>query len=188
MKTGDLQSRWVAFEKFVRHVCSTWTLLVLAVDQGWGGRYSLKVAESFVDWLLLLFYEGFIKGKELNIVPEELADKLAEKLEELFSVEIDDDSDIEVSRILSTLYSTCVKGDFSFGEDIIATTKASSYHGIKNQHFCLGSSDKSSDESSDESSEESSEESSQMRNKVTHSYETIDKDVDGWITVPVKRK
>jgi methyl coenzyme M reductase beta subunit len=44
------------------------------------------------------------KGKELNIVPEELADKLAEKLEELFSVEIDDDSDVSFFKDFVLLF------------------------------------------------------------------------------------
>lgn len=94
------------FRKAVAAVLAQWTVLTLAVEKGWGGRESHRKRHQL--------YEDLITELEGNttVTAEDLADCLAERFARDFSVEIEDDSDLEVAKLLVDLREQTYRGCF----------------------------------------------------------------------------
>jgi len=111
------------FDEAIRRVFSNWTLLRLAVDQGWGGRNSNQKANQ----LQLEIVERLAEGARRKRVPsytnesdvQDLADYIFRRLDELFNTEADDGSEEEIAAICLRLHNTCSQGDMSFAQTFV---------------------------------------------------------------------
>lgn len=111
------------FEQALHKVFANWTVINLAVEQGWGGRNTTEKKKQLVEEV----YQGLADATRKKRPPthdntgdvNSLADFLAERSVQLFSAELDDGSEEEVSHLILRLYSTCLAGDFSFAEQFL---------------------------------------------------------------------
>ncbi|CDJ40434.1 hypothetical protein, conserved [Eimeria tenella] len=94
------------FREAVSAVLAQWTLLNLAVEQGWGGRDSHRKRQKLYEDLIAEFREN------KNVDVEDLACTLSERLASDFSVSVEDDSDLEVAQLLVDLHEQISRGCF----------------------------------------------------------------------------
>ncbi|PFH37157.1 hypothetical protein BESB_036150 [Besnoitia besnoiti] len=113
------QDKDEVFKRAVSAVLSQWTLLNLAVEHGWGGRGPQRRRQELYEWLLNTFAMG-----RVNVTW--LAGELSVRLEDMFHVIAEDESDVEVSQLLVALYEGTQKGDFSLATKVIEQTNSSS--------------------------------------------------------------
>merc|ERR1719506_1499957 len=115
--------RWILFVRCSERVFDNWTLMSLAVSQGWGGRESAKKKTN----LLKDMQERLSDNLELNIdksdCVRDLQEDLAYELVERFNTEVDDGSDLEVAKMLLKLLSTLRAGDETYANTILKTDK-----------------------------------------------------------------
>ncbi|PHJ18968.1 pre-rrna-processing protein tsr2 [Cystoisospora suis] len=102
------------FKRAVARVLSQWTLLNLAVEHGWGGRGPQRRRQELYEWIIQTFLTSRVKSAWL-------ASELSVKLEDLFHVIAEDESDIEVAELLVELYETTHRGDFTLATQVMQT-------------------------------------------------------------------
>merc|ERR550514_123082 len=109
------------FEQAARHIFSCWTALQLAVDQGWGGRHSVQKKNQLLEHVFELFRQPKQASRSPNneVDVNWLADILADFISQEFCMGLEDDSDLEVSRLLLDLLERCRQGDLKMAQDII---------------------------------------------------------------------
>ncbi|CDR97269.1 Pre-rRNA-processing protein TSR2, putative [Babesia bigemina] len=112
-----------AFRTVCRKVMSCWTALNLAVDNGWGGDSSEQKREALITQLI-----DFCLSKK-QLYTDEVEDLLFDKMQTLFNVDIEDQSEVEIARLLVQLHNTCSTGDLSFAVELNEKlTKCSTEH------------------------------------------------------------
>lgn len=105
------------FAQGCHKVFSCWTALNLAVENHWGGAESEQKRDDFVQQVI----NFCISRKE--VFRDEIEDILVDKLDEYFSVVLEDGSDVEVAEILVKLHSNCSKGDFTYAKELVENLK-----------------------------------------------------------------
>eukprot|EP00927_Polykrikos_kofoidii_P069956 TRINITY_DN65717_c0_g1_i1.p1 TRINITY_DN65717_c0_g1~~TRINITY_DN65717_c0_g1_i1.p1 ORF type:complete len:211 (+),score=49.64 TRINITY_DN65717_c0_g1_i1:105-737(+) len=113
------------FLEALSKIFSGWTLMNLAVEQGWGGRDSRSKCAQFKDEVV----QRLVAGSRKKRPPchtnqddlQELADFLYERIFDLFNCEADDSSDTEVAGLCLRLFNTCRAGDVSFAQQFLQT-------------------------------------------------------------------
>jgi len=115
------------FDEALEKCFDNWTILALAVEQGWGGRETRTKRESFKAEVAEILGEGAKKKRPPSYQNvddvQELADFLYNRLLQLFHAEADDGSDTEVARFCLQLYSTCRAGDATFAQEFMQSLK-----------------------------------------------------------------
>jgi pre-rRNA-processing protein TSR2 len=116
-------NRWILFVRASERVFDNWTLMSLAVSQGWGGRDSAKKKAR----LLSDIQERLSDNTKLSVNNKDdvrdLQEDLAYELVERFNCEVDDGSDTEVAEILLRLLSTLRDGDETYANKIVKSGK-----------------------------------------------------------------
>uniref|UniRef100_A0A7S4R3B1 Pre-rRNA-processing protein TSR2 n=1 Tax=Alexandrium monilatum TaxID=311494 RepID=A0A7S4R3B1_9DINO len=111
------------FDEAISQVFSKWTLLTLAVEHGWGGRSSREkrnqLQAEVVEYLAVGSKRRRPPTHENESDVEALATLIYTRLDELFNVEADDGSDMEVAALCLRLFTTCRMGDFSFAQHFL---------------------------------------------------------------------
>ncbi|CAK0888767.1 unnamed protein product [Prorocentrum cordatum] len=111
------------FEQAMEKIFSRWTLLNLAVEQGWGGRESRAKRDQLQAEIVERLQLGSRKKRppaHTNVDDvSELASFIYGRLDELFNVEADDDSDKEVAAVCLQLFTSCKAGDASFAQQLL---------------------------------------------------------------------
>mmetsp|Transcript_104816 Transcript_104816/g.224017 ORF Transcript_104816/g.224017 Transcript_104816/m.224017 type:complete len:239 (-) Transcript_104816:86-802(-) len=114
------------FEEAITRVFSRWTLLALAVDQGWGGRDSVAKARQLQEEVVNQLHAAAGRKRPPShdnaSDVEALSAYLVQRLDELFNCEADDSSDTEVATICLRLFATCRTGDTSFAQQFLQAT------------------------------------------------------------------
>jgi len=109
------------FTEAMGQVFGNWTVLNLAVDQGWGGRDSVgKRAEFFEEYMTLLINPPK-PWKNFSDDRDKIADFLLNRISELYNCDIEDESDLAVAETSLRLLSECRQGDFTLARQIIET-------------------------------------------------------------------
>ncbi|CDJ27703.1 uncharacterized protein EMH_0010680 [Eimeria mitis] len=106
MQQQQQQQPEAVFKEAVAAVLAQWTLLNLAVEQGWGGRESYKKRQQLYEDLIAEFRDN------KRVDAEDLACSLSERLSREFSVSVEDDSDLEVAQLLVELHEQTSRGCF----------------------------------------------------------------------------
>lgn len=111
-------STFPIFQEAFQKLFTRWTLLSLAVEQGWGGRDSRGKGQQ-LQAEIYEYLETAVKKKkppshEDRGDVEELANFIFQRLDELFNAEADDQSDLEVAAVCIRLFNTCRAGDGSY--------------------------------------------------------------------------
>ncbi|KAF8819513.1 hypothetical protein IE077_000909 [Cardiosporidium cionae] len=137
------------FTNAVAKALNSWTALNLAVEYQWGGRFSHQKRETLGEEIISYFTD------RKTVKTGWLAETLATRLSDLFSVDLEDHSEEEVAALLVNLYDTCKKGDYSLVEQI-SKVKSSPADDCVTSHLSVESS--ASSLASDIEMEESEEE------------------------------
>lgn len=196
------------FEKSVQHVFKNWTLLSLAVEQGWGGRKSREKGNTLYEEFMQLLEEkarrrvgplSDEKEDDVNLV----ADWLYERLLALFHCEADDESPAEVAEVVLRLHRTTRSGDVGFAQEIL------SHKGLSDLSKCRGVDDtqyaspeealvagfdamvvdeEGAGDEDGSSSDGSSDDDLQDAEPVPKKRIEPEVDEDGFTSVPVRRK
>lgn len=95
------------FEAAVRAVFSRWTLLRLAVEQGWSDGDGAALANDLVASTLGLLLT------DKKVYQDEVEDVLFDALETSFNAIAEDGSVEEVALVLLKLRAECAAGDFA---------------------------------------------------------------------------
>eukprot|EP00427_Karlodinium_veneficum_P051037 CAMPEP_0169359118 /NCGR_PEP_ID=MMETSP1017-20121227/29047_1 /TAXON_ID=342587 /ORGANISM="Karlodinium micrum, Strain CCMP2283" /LENGTH=262 /DNA_ID=CAMNT_0009456235 /DNA_START=42 /DNA_END=827 /DNA_ORIENTATION=+ len=116
------------YEEALSKVFSSWTLLQLAVDQGWGGRDSRAKRQQLQVEMNEILMAGAKKRRPPSHQNEddvqELAEWLYNRCWQLYHAEADDGSDVEVARVCLKLFNTCRDGDVSFAREFMQACQA----------------------------------------------------------------
>jgi len=111
------------FDEAMNQIFDKWTILALAVEHGWGGRNSREkrnqLQAEVVDYLVAGSKKRRPPSHEDVGDVEALATHLYSRLDELFNLEADDGSDMEVAGLCLRLFNTCHAGDFSFAQQFL---------------------------------------------------------------------
>mmetsp|Transcript_45758 Transcript_45758/g.141437 ORF Transcript_45758/g.141437 Transcript_45758/m.141437 type:complete len:242 (-) Transcript_45758:58-783(-) len=111
------------FDEAIDKIFSKWTLLALAVEQGWGGRDSRQKRNQLQAEVLDYLEAGSKRRRppshENEGDVEALANLMYGRLDELFNVEADDGSDMEVAGLILRLFNSCRAGDLSFAQSFL---------------------------------------------------------------------
>ncbi|UKJ88955.2 rRNA accumulation- protein [Theileria orientalis] len=158
------------------HTNSHMTALNLAVDNNWGGDDSLSKKELLVRNVI----DFCLKAKELYA--DEIEDMLIVKLDEYFSVNLEDGSEVEIASILVKLHQTCSNNDFSFANDLIANLQKSSDPSVA-AHGTFELTQLFSDASSEEDDTPKSKSRGLKLKFKTHLGPKTVTDEDGWTTI-----
>lgn len=115
------------FDEALEKCFANWTILALAVEQGWGGRETKTKRETFKAEVAEILSEGGKKKRPPSYQNaddvQELGDWLYNRLLQLFHAEADDGSDTEVARFCLQLYSSCRAGDPTFAQEFMQALK-----------------------------------------------------------------
>ncbi|CAD2084527.1 pre-rRNA-processing protein TSR2, putative [Plasmodium vinckei brucechwatti] len=88
-----------------------WTVLRLAVTNNWGGTSSEEKKKKLIEYV-----HNYVLS---NMTPKDkLCDYLRDEINTLFNVDLDDDSDIEVSDLILDLYKDLKNNNFEIIEKI----------------------------------------------------------------------
>jgi len=118
-----MAANWDLVQQAATQVFENWTLMTLAVNQGWGGRNSHNKKKALLKDTLDLLHENEAKWRtEQPEFVRDLAEELSFKLLEDFNVEVEDGSDEEVAQILLKLMRTVVAGDQTYARTILKST------------------------------------------------------------------
>nr|PVC51812.1 hypothetical protein MACL_00001269 [Theileria orientalis] len=164
------------FCKACEKVFDCWTALNLAVDNNWGGDDSLSKKELLVRNVI----EYCLKAKELYA--DEIEDILIVKLDEYFSVNLEDGSEVEIASILVKLHQTCSNNDFSFANELIANLQKSSNPSVA-AHGTFTLTQLFSETSSEEEDTPKPKSRGLQATFITHLGSKNVTDEDGWTTV-----
>mmetsp|Transcript_40738 Transcript_40738/g.93753 ORF Transcript_40738/g.93753 Transcript_40738/m.93753 type:complete len:221 (-) Transcript_40738:62-724(-) len=109
-------------------IFANWTVLVLAVEQGWGGRDSRAKQKQLRDELRDVLAAGARKKRPMSYENVDdvnsIADFLGQRLLDLFYVDVEDGSDAEVATLCLRLQNTCQSGDLTFVEEFMKSNAA----------------------------------------------------------------
>jgi len=126
------------FDEALEKIFSNWTILALAVDQGWGGRDSRAKRQQLKDEVVARLTEGGRRKRPPSHQNEDdvndLAEFLFQRVLQLFSCEADDGSDEEVASVCLKLFNTCREGDVSFAQQFLETCRGADLakcHGVE---------------------------------------------------------
>jgi len=97
---------WTQFETGVRYVLGSWTLLELAVSNGWGGKDTRRKAADLELELLEMCQRS-------TPYKDELESFLDEFVQEELNCVAEDGSIGQVSETIAVLYAECKGGDFA---------------------------------------------------------------------------
>lgn len=115
------------FNEAFETVLSRWTILNLAVEQGWGGRETRQKVQLLKEELVQVLAAGGRKRRppcHTNVDDvQDLCDLIYERLFSYFHVECDDESDKEVASVSLRLFNTCRVGDPSYAREVIQLCK-----------------------------------------------------------------
>ncbi|UKK01324.2 rRNA accumulation- protein [Theileria orientalis] len=164
------------FCKACEKVFDCWTALNLAVENNWGGDDSLSKKELLVRNVI----EFCLKAKELY--SDEIEDILIVKLDEYFSVNLEDGSEVEIASILVKLHETCSNNDFSYANELIANLQKSSNPSVA-AHGTFKLRQLFSDPNSEEEDTPKSKSRGLQLKFKTHLGSKTVTDEDGWTTV-----
>ncbi|CAL8369792.1 unnamed protein product [Lota lota] len=103
------------FKNAVRVLLSTWPVLQIAVDNGFGGAYGQQKAEWMIDVVGKYFYENS------DLVPTEVEDYISVLLDQEFNTVVDDGSLAQLSQQLCSLFSDCQQGAMERVQQTIAS-------------------------------------------------------------------
>ncbi|CAL8279045.1 unnamed protein product [Boreogadus saida] len=92
------------FMNAVRVLLSTWPVLQIAVDNGFGGAFGQQKAEWMIDVVGKYFYENS------DLVPSEVEDYISVLLDQEFNTEVDDGSLAQLSQQMCSMFSQCQQG------------------------------------------------------------------------------
>mmetsp|Transcript_56579 Transcript_56579/g.104727 ORF Transcript_56579/g.104727 Transcript_56579/m.104727 type:complete len:228 (-) Transcript_56579:86-769(-) len=117
-----------AYYEALDKIFSNWTVLVLAVEQGWGGRDSRAKRQQLRDEVRDVLAAGARKRRPMSYENVDdvnsLADFLGQRLLDLYYVDVEDGSDAEVAALCLRLQNTCQSGDLSFVEEFLKSNAA----------------------------------------------------------------
>jgi len=100
--------QWDSFVAVTKSVLSRWTVLRLALDQGWGGRNSRSKADKMLETVLEMF-----STRGQRVYRDELEDLLYDFLERDFSTLAEDGSVEEISKLLTDIHYKVSQGDLT---------------------------------------------------------------------------
>ncbi|EPT26604.1 pre-rRNA-processing protein TSR2 [Toxoplasma gondii TgCatPRC2] len=100
------------FRRAVAAVLAQWTILNLAVEHSWGGRGPQRRRQDLYEWIVNTFSTSRVNSTWL-------AGELSLKLEGMFHVIAEDESDVEVAELLVALHASTRRGDFSLAKEIL---------------------------------------------------------------------
>eukprot|EP01116_Phalansterium_solitarium_P011805 TRINITY_DN275_c0_g2_i1.p1 TRINITY_DN275_c0_g2~~TRINITY_DN275_c0_g2_i1.p1 ORF type:complete len:194 (+),score=40.94 TRINITY_DN275_c0_g2_i1:64-645(+) len=165
------------FDNCVRAVFSRWTVLCLAVEQGWGGRNSAQKADD----LLQSVVEMFASGE--RVYADELEDVLFDSIENDFNTTAEDGSVEQVARQLTTIWHKASQGDLTMLHSTLAANPQKGSLASVHKH----------DPADDDSDEDDSSDDEDAPSPAPAQPDTMDVeptptvDPDGWETVPSRR-
>eukprot|EP00741_Cyanophora_paradoxa_P021475 tig00021352_g20731.t1 len=94
------------FVSGVHKVFSRWTVLSLALEQGWGGRDGPRKAEEMMELVLRML------ERDPNTSPGEIEEVLHDELAERFSTQAEDGSVEEIAALIVNLFQDCRNGKY----------------------------------------------------------------------------
>ena len=106
------------YEQAVRAVMARWTLLRLAVDQGWCDGDGAAAANGLVDDLVALVSPSARKAPHV----EDVEDLLFDGIESKFNSQAEDGSVEEIAKLVMTLRNECAAGEL--GNALAAIARA----------------------------------------------------------------
>eukprot|EP00929_Paragymnodinium_shiwhaense_P114634 TRINITY_DN83096_c0_g1_i1.p1 TRINITY_DN83096_c0_g1~~TRINITY_DN83096_c0_g1_i1.p1 ORF type:complete len:243 (-),score=58.06 TRINITY_DN83096_c0_g1_i1:99-827(-) len=134
---GDSQNLEQLFHDALEQVFARWTLVNLALEQGWGGRDTRQKLLMFKEELVQVLVAGGRKRRppvHTNVDDVQfLCDFIYERLFSYFNCEADDESDKEVATVSLRLFNTCRAGDPSYAQEVIQLCKGVSVNLAKSQ-------------------------------------------------------
>mmetsp|Transcript_32781 Transcript_32781/g.57033 ORF Transcript_32781/g.57033 Transcript_32781/m.57033 type:complete len:152 (+) Transcript_32781:52-507(+) len=110
-------SQKAAFLECVNLSLRNWPAIRLAVSQGWGSEDARQTLVNEVADLI----------EDRDVEPEFVAELLEEALTERFSVLLDDNSSIEIGRILLKAFNECLEDNFTTLEELRKIDPTSSF-------------------------------------------------------------
>ncbi|EUD64762.1 hypothetical protein C922_04906 [Plasmodium inui San Antonio 1] len=105
---GDVSN---LFYEGINLIFDKWTVLRLAVTNNWGGPSSEEKKKKLIDYV-----HSYVLSA--SSPKHKLCDYLRDEMNTLFNVDIEDDSDIEVSDLILDLYSNLKKNNLDIIEKI----------------------------------------------------------------------
>jgi pre-rRNA-processing protein TSR2 len=113
------------YDEALSKVFANWTLLNIAVDQGWGGRNSrekrFQLQAEIAEYLAAGARKKRPPSHENVDDVQAFADFIFERVGSHFSCEADDGSDTDVATVCLRLFNTCRAGDTSFAQDFLSS-------------------------------------------------------------------
>mmetsp|Transcript_12542 Transcript_12542/g.41043 ORF Transcript_12542/g.41043 Transcript_12542/m.41043 type:complete len:178 (+) Transcript_12542:58-591(+) len=164
-------------EAAVRSVFSRWTLLRLAVDQGWSDGDGAANANALLASLLALLL------RDKKVFVDEVEDLLFDALEGKFNALAEDGSVEEVATLLLKLRAECAAGNFATAQDIISKAAAQGQQGAAPS----ASIDQTADDVSDDDLNDDSDEEMVGVSALSRREEPV-VDEDGFQVVASQRK
>ncbi|SBT30679.1 pre-rRNA-processing protein TSR2, putative [Plasmodium ovale wallikeri] len=101
----------VLLHEGINLIFEKWTVLRLAVTNNWGGTSSQEKKKKLIEYV----YNYVLSTSEPK---NKLCDFLRDEMNTLFNVDIEDDSDIEVSELILDLYKNLKKNNLEIIEKI----------------------------------------------------------------------
>ncbi|KAI4840930.1 pre-rRNA-processing protein TSR2 [Plasmodium brasilianum] len=101
----------VLLHEGINLIFEKWTVLRLAVTNNWGGANSEEKKIKLIEYVY-----NYIISK--NTPKNKLGDYLRDEMGSLFNVDIEDDSDIEVSELILDLYNNLKKNNLGIIDKI----------------------------------------------------------------------
>jgi len=118
--TTNTEQLWNLFIQCVNCIMSQWTVLNLAIEQGWGGIRSRDKAEQMVLDIIAEFNKvRLVKAK--NVERDELEDFLLEFIEQDMNAEAQDGSVEQVSELILTAYKCCATNDLTWVNKLLSS-------------------------------------------------------------------
>jgi pre-rRNA-processing protein TSR2 len=114
---------WILFVRASERVFDNWTLVSLAVGQGWGGRDSAKKKARLLSDIQERLSDNLDLSVRNSDDVRDLQEELAYELVERFNCEVDDGSDGEVAEILLRLLTTLRDGDETYANTVLKSAK-----------------------------------------------------------------
>ncbi|KAG6440033.1 Pre-rRNA-processing protein TSR2 family protein [Babesia bovis T2Bo] len=100
------------FREAARCVMECWTALNLAVENNWGGDNSSGKKDELINLVI-----DFCLSKN-DLYPYEVEDLLFERMQTMFCVDIEDESEVEVAALLARLHQSCKAGDIAYAHEL----------------------------------------------------------------------
>eukprot|EP00920_Eleutheroschizon_duboscqi_P041739 GHVT01100289.1.p1 GENE.GHVT01100289.1~~GHVT01100289.1.p1 ORF type:complete len:195 (-),score=58.98 GHVT01100289.1:522-1106(-) len=168
-------------------IFNNWTALSLAVEHGWGGRRGREKRRDLLEAVV------YALDNDRHMNSERLAAMLAEKLLTSFSMELDDESDVEVAALVCEVFEACKKGNVEPALKVLAHKPTGLDACTKPEGSGAAESDESGSSGSGSSEGEEDEDDEEDESMEDDRREDLTKapsgklrpqpDADGWTTV-----